>query len=130
MQHVLITGANGFIGAYLVNELLARNFIVIATGRGDSRLPFRSNKLVYESMDFTNEAEVTAVFEKYRPTIVIHSGAMSKPDECEINREAAFRTNVSGTVNLLSNARRIKSFFYFSFNRFCIQRFKRSIQGR
>ena len=113
MQHVLITGANGFVGAYLVTELLSRNFFVIATGKGESRLPVHSDNFKYASLDFTNDEEVTALFKKYKPSIVIHSGAMSKPDECELNREAAFRTNVSGTTNLLSKAETLKSFFIF-----------------
>ena len=38
---------------------------------------------------------------------------MSKPDECELNKEAAFLTNVTGTIHLLNNAGLLKSFFIF-----------------
>jgi dTDP-4-dehydrorhamnose reductase len=113
MQTVLVTGANGFVGAYLTQELLTKGFFVVATGKGPSRLPFQSDHLRYESLDFTNEEEVGILFNKYKPSVVMHSGAMSKPDECELNREAAFRTNVSGTIHLLSNAEKLKSFFVF-----------------
>jgi dTDP-4-dehydrorhamnose reductase len=64
-------------------------------------------------MDFTNLEEVENTLLEYRPEIVVHCGAMSKPDECELNKESAFRVNVTGTINLLNVASRLKSFFVF-----------------
>src|SRR5215212_5887188 len=113
MQNVLITGANGFVGAYLTEALIKKEYFVIATGKAESRLPFEADNFIYESLDFNNEEEVKGLFEKYNPDIVIHSGAMSKPDECELNREAAFRTNVTGTINLLKQASVCQSLFIF-----------------
>ena len=113
MQQILVTGANGFVGNYLVRELLLSNYYVIATGKGESRLDIESDHLIYQSLDFTNDEELKIFFEKYKPDVIIHSGAMSKPDECELNNEAAFRTNVTGTINLLSHSKMIKSFFVY-----------------
>jgi len=112
MQTILLTGVNGFIGQYL-SELLVEDYKVIATGRGSSRLSFSAPNLIYQSLDFTNEIEVTSLFEQYQPEIVIHSGAMSKPDDCETDRVAAYNTNVKGTQHLLKDAARFKSFFIF-----------------
>ena len=113
MQSVLITGANGFVGFYLSNQLLQKNYRVIATGKGACRLPFQQDNFIYQSMDFTNEAAVEETFRKFRPQIVVHCGAMSKPDECEMNRESAFLTNVTGTVHLIKAAATTDSFFIF-----------------
>jgi dTDP-4-dehydrorhamnose reductase len=113
MQTILITGANGFVGFYLSQLLLRKGYKVIATGKGLNRLPFHANNFVYETMDFTNEESVKGVFDKYKPDVVIHSGAMSKPDECELNKEAAFLTNVTGTLYLLHAATQLKSFFLY-----------------
>jgi dTDP-4-dehydrorhamnose reductase len=113
MQKILITGANGFVAYYLVKQLLESNHFIIATGKGNCRLPFASSHFIYETLDFTNDEEVSNIFEKHQPSIVVHCGAMSKPDECELNKEAAFRTNVSGTINLLNAAEKWKSFFIF-----------------
>jgi dTDP-4-dehydrorhamnose reductase len=113
-MRILLTGANGFIGYYLSKQLIERGYEVIATGRGDCRLPFAVNRyFIYESMDFTDPFSVHDVFDKYRPEIVVHAGAMSKPDECEQNQWQAYVTNVEGTVTMLLNAGEYKSFFVF-----------------
>ncbi len=113
MQTVLITGANGFIGSYLAQNLLGKNYKVVATGRGGNRLTLEHPHFLYEPLDFTNEESVKAVFKKHQPHIVVHSGALSKPDECELNKEAAFLTNVTGTLYLLQAAEKIKSYFLY-----------------
>lgn len=111
---ILITGANGFLGHYLVLQLLLKKYTVIATGKGDCRLPFKgSDNFSYQSIDFTDPFAVHDVFEKYQPAVVVHAGAMSKPDDCEKEQWQAYLTNVEGTVTLLTNAEEYRSFFVF-----------------
>jgi dTDP-4-dehydrorhamnose reductase len=111
---ILITGTNGFLGHYLVGQLLKKGHHVIATSKGECRLPFIGNKnFEYVTMDFTDPFVVHDVFEKYKPEAVIHSGAMSKPDECELQQWQAYVTNVEGTITMLLNAEEQKSFFLF-----------------
>ena len=109
----LITGANGFLGFYLVEEFLKRQFTVIATGKGECRLHFNDPNFIYEQMDFTDPFSIHDVFEKHQPEIVIHAGAMGKPDDCEMNQMPAYVTNVEGTVHMLSNAEEYQSYFLF-----------------
>lgn len=113
MENVLVTGANGFVGYYLIQQLLSRNFHVVATGKGANRLPFVSEFFCYEEMDITDESSVAAVFNKHKPDFVVHSAAISKPDECEQEQQKAYTINVKGTVNLLHAAEHYKSFFIF-----------------
>lgn len=111
---VLITGANGFLGYYLTEQLLEKSYDVIATGKGESRLPFYGDKhFKYVAMDFTDPFAVHDVFEKHKPGMVVHAGAMSKPDDCEQNQWQAYLTNVEGTITMLLNAGEQKSFFVF-----------------
>src|SRR6186997_3177914 len=111
-MQVLITGANGFLGYYLVEQLLQKGHSVLATGKGDCRLPFNEQvNFKYVPMDFTDPFAVHDVFEKYKPGYIIHAGAMSKPDECEKEQWQAYVTNVEATVTLLINAGEYKSFF-------------------
>jgi dTDP-4-dehydrorhamnose reductase len=113
MKTVIITGANGFVGYYLTEQLLNKGYKVIATGKGEKRLPFDHENFVYASMDFTNKQSVEKTFEEYQPHIVIHNGAMSKPDDCELNKDNAFLTNVTGTMYLLDEAAKYEAFFVF-----------------
>jgi dTDP-4-dehydrorhamnose reductase len=111
---ILITGANGFLGYYLSWQLLLKGHDVIATGRGNCRLPINSNKnFKYVSMDFTDPNAVHDVMNKHCPEALVHAGAMSKPDECEQNQRLAYAINVEGTMNLIMNATAMKCFFVF-----------------
>lgn len=110
---ILITGANGFLGHYLVKQLLHKNHTVIATGKGECRLPFKQASFQYETMDFTDPFMTHDVFEKHKPETVIHAGAMCKPDDCELQQWQAYVTNVEGTITVLLNAEEQKSFFVF-----------------
>jgi dTDP-4-dehydrorhamnose reductase len=64
-------------------------------------------------MDFTVPFSIHDVFENIKPDVVIHAGAMSKPDECETNQMLAYLVNVEGTVQLLINSADVKSFFIY-----------------
>ena len=111
---ILITGANGFIGYYLVEQLLAKKYSVIATGKGECRLPFTHDlNFQWLTMDFTDPFSIHDVFENIKPDVVVHAGAMSKPDECEMDQMKAYLVNVGGAVQLLINSEELKSFFIF-----------------
>ncbi len=110
---ILITGANGFVGYYLVQQLLQNGYRVIATGKGENRLPYTDGNFRYHSLDYTSKEAVAAVFSSAGPQVVVHCGAISKPDECEQNREAAFLSNVTGTMNLLEASAACRPHFVF-----------------
>ncbi|MFZ1530158.1 MAG: SDR family oxidoreductase [Ferruginibacter sp.] len=113
MTKILLTGSNGFVGRRLVGDLLQDNYIVIATARDNNARPFAGEKFSFFIMDFTNEQQVKDVFDQVNPSVVIHCGAMSKPDECELNKDAALRTNLYGTELLLKYAGAVKSHFIY-----------------
>ena len=45
---ILITGVNGFLGYYFIEKLIANGHYVIATGKGENKLPFNNPYFVYE----------------------------------------------------------------------------------
>lgn len=111
---VLVTGANGFLGYYLIERLLEKGIAVVATGKGECRLPFEEKRLfTYAPMDISDPFSVHDVFEKYQPSVVVHAAAVSKPDDCEKDQWQAYVVNVEGTVTTLLNAAEHKAFVVF-----------------
>lgn len=114
IMKVLITGANGFLGHYLTGQLLTKGIAVIATGKGECRLPYSDNRLFqYQSLDFTDPEAVQRIIGNSRPDVIVHSGALSKPDECEQHKDYADKVNIDGTRHLLEAAAAVQCFFIF-----------------
>jgi len=97
---ILITGANGFLGQHLSIHLAGKGFEVCAASRGACKIPLREN-IIYEEVELTNSAAVSRLLDYHKPQIVIHTAAMSKPDECNENKELCLTSNVQATKNLL-----------------------------
>ena len=113
-MRILITGANGFLGYYLVQLLLDNNETVIATGRGSCRLPFQHMPgFTWAEMDITDPFRIHDVFAEYRPEAVVHAAAWSKPDDCELHQWDAYIANVEGTLNVMLNAAEQGSHFIY-----------------
>lgn len=111
---ILVTGTNGFVGSYIVAQLLADGHEVFASSRTGDLSSFNTDKNYrFIQVDFTDPFALHDAFEFVQPDVVIHSGAMSRPDDCERRQSDAFDTNVFGTVQLLLNAEAYKSFFIF-----------------
>jgi dTDP-4-dehydrorhamnose reductase len=111
---ILVTGANGFLGQNLVRSLLNNSFEVIATGKGQSRdlipehLPFS-----YYSLDLQDGDGFEKLFSEVKPTVIIHAGAMTQVDQCELHREDCYQVNVVATSKILQLANRYQSFAVF-----------------
>ena len=81
---ILITGGKGMLGRTLQREL-AVNEIVVAD------LP---------EWDITDDVGLMTKMQAAAPDLVIHCAAMTKVDDCETNRELAFRLNEEGSRNV------------------------------
>lgn len=109
---VFITGSNGFVGSYIVKQILDEGFEVVASSRTPDLSNFQSCKnYKFLQLDITDPFAVHNAFELVKPDVVIHSAAMSKPDDCEVNQADAYAVNVEATVQLLLNAADYKSHF-------------------
>jgi dTDP-4-dehydrorhamnose reductase len=112
---VLVTGANGFTGQHLIKTLVAKGFEVVATSRNASRLPSYNN-LTYYNIELTDVRNVENLFDLTRPSAVIHTAAMSKPDECAANPSLCNANNIEATGHLLDAATKVgtQHFVYLS----------------
>ena len=104
-MRVLVTGANGFLGFYLCKRLLDNGHEVVATSRGNCRLPFNGIMgFSYLPLDLVSAEQSSNVVRQTSPDYIIHAAAMGKPDECEEKKELATQINTLGTFHLLQGA--------------------------
>ncbi len=113
---ILVTGANGLLGQYLVKLLLDKGYHVVATGRGENRHPVdNTESFVYYDMDILDEPRVHEVMTKEEPEVVVHAAAMTQVDDCEKDPERCESINVRGTAQVLVNAEMVaRQFIYIS----------------
>jgi len=69
---------------------------------------------VYESIDLTDRVAIESILLKHQPDVIIHNAAMSKPDECNNDKEACIQHNVKATEYLLQYCLPKSHFVYIS----------------
>jgi dTDP-glucose 4,6-dehydratase len=114
MKTVLITGANGFIGHYLVKEFLPNHRVICMVRPGThnmGRLQDVINHVEIVEHDIKNPCvDLPAV------DIILHAGANPSAADSLNNPTASVMDNVLGTLNLLEYARNtgVERFVYYS----------------
>jgi UDP-glucose 4-epimerase len=104
MQHVLVTGGAGYIGAHACKALAKAGFVPVtfdnlSTGWEDA---VRYGPLV--KGDLMNRADLDAAFARYRPVAVMHFAALSLVGESMANPGRYWRVNVGSALNLIEAA--------------------------
>ncbi|MCM5528452.1 SDR family oxidoreductase [Parasegetibacter sp. NRK P23] len=110
-RKVLITGANGLLGQYLLQQFSAEDFDVVATGKGAARM--RPASWTYVPLDITDAIAVTDLVLKERPDIIIHAAAITQVDQAEINPIECWNVNVTATRFLLDAAKAVNAYFLY-----------------
>ncbi|MDQ6813259.1 MAG: NAD-dependent epimerase/dehydratase family protein [Bacteroidota bacterium] len=103
MKKVLVTGASGFIGHYLVNELLKRDYKIIATASSAEKVRDKSwfndvNFIPFNFKDYSNEVNYYDLFDQ--PDLMIHLAWQGLPKYKSLFH---FETNLPLHYSLLKN---------------------------
>lgn len=110
-ETVLVTGAAGFIGRWVVKELLDRGYAVygidnLSNGSRRNIASFQDhNRFTFKMGDIRDSQTIREAFEVH-PEACIHLAASIDVQESLENPELHFETNVVGTYNVLEAARR------------------------
>jgi len=101
--NVLITGASGFIGSFLVEEGLKRDYPVYAGIRHtSSRAYLKDPRIHLLEMDFSSEEKIMTTLESCKNLgigfqYIIHSAGITKA----VKKEDYFRVNAQNTQNFI-----------------------------
>ena len=114
---VFITGGTGFLGSYIIKELVEKGYSVRAIRRSNSRVPFYISSHILDKVEWV-EGDVLDVvsLEEWMEgmDIVIHSAALVSFRKSE--RKEMYKVNVDGTANVVNAAleKNIKRFVHIS----------------
>lgn len=118
----LVTGGTGFIGTYVVRELLERGRRVVAfdtrepTPEGRFVLGELASRLTVETGSIDDWSRVLHVVADHRPVDVVHLATITHPVFLFTNPIPGVRVNLLGTIHVLEAARLydIRRIVYFS----------------
>jgi nucleoside-diphosphate-sugar epimerase len=115
MEKVLVTGASGFIGSFIVEEGLKQGFEVWAAVRGSSsRQYLQDERIRFIELDLSSQARLVEQLQGQSFDYVVHAAGVTK---CK-DKQDFFRVNTDGTRNLvgalLQLAMPVKRLIYLS----------------
>ena len=112
-RSVVVTGASGFLSAWILPKLIARGRKVVAIdiARDETRLRQATQGqpppgIVWETADLTADGIMSRIAEQYAADTILHLAALQIP-ACKANPIAGAKVNVVGHVGVLEAARRV-----------------------
>ncbi len=108
--NILVTGGAGFIGSAVIEKLqsLGHSIHVI------DNLSFGNRKFLtipdthFHNVDILDSVTIDSLIQAISPDWLIHLAAIHFIPYCNQNPAEASRTNIQGTINILSAARKLK----------------------
>lgn len=108
---VLVTGATGFLGSWILARLLGKGKAVVALDltpdphRLDNLLPEHERSAIrWMACDVTDGAQLLGIVGDVRPSAIIHLAALQIP-ACRENPALGAEVNIVGQINVLEAAR-------------------------
>ena len=124
MGRILLTGGSGFLGCYVLRQLIQRGDSVVSY---DVRPPSRElqwllgdalEKAHFEQGRIEDLSTLISVVKKYKIEKIVHAAAIVDPPLLLSQPTMAFKVNIGGTLNVLEAARlfQISKVVYISSN--------------
>lgn len=106
-RRALVTGASGFVGRWLLRELVGAGWEVVGAGL-DVRRPATDDMLaevVWQEADFRRTEDVRRTLDAARPDLVVHLAGIAYLPAAAADPGAAYEVNVAATGRLLGELR-------------------------
>jgi dTDP-4-dehydrorhamnose reductase len=97
-MRIFITGGSGLLGSKIAEIALEKGYNLY-TGYCHNKPEFGMPL----KFDLAKDTDLEVVY-KIKPEVIIHTAALTNVDECEANKELAYKINVEGTKRLLEIA--------------------------
>lgn len=104
MEHVLVTGGAGYIGAHACKALKAAGYVPVAFDNLSTGWAEAVKFGPHVQGDLLDRTSIDAAFAQYRPVAVMHFAALSLVGESMANPGKYWRENVAGAANLADAA--------------------------
>lgn len=99
-MRILVTGSNGLLGQKLTRLLQNdRDVYLIATARGKSAIKITRGE--YHPLDISDRDSVESLLRFTKPDVIINTAAMTQVDDCETQRDACWKANVTAVEHLV-----------------------------
>ena len=115
-RRTIVTGGAGFIGSNYLNYAVKKypkelfinvDSLTYAANLANIKVSEKKN-YAFEKADICDYALMSEIFDKYKPTHIVHFAAETHVDKSILNPNLCVKTNVLGTSNLLQLARDCK----------------------
>lgn len=129
-MRILVTGAFGNIGKYLINELLRRNHKVRCFVLPNEKNKKIAQKIKNVEIFYGDIRKINHIKKAVSGCNAIIHLAFTSPDLCQKKSRFSYKTNVVGTENLTKvineNAKEIRLVFASSISAYFYEKYKKS----
>lgn len=107
-MRIFITGGSGLLGSKIAEIALEKYENEVYAGYCHNKPEFGEPV----KFDLANDTDLEVVY-KIKPKVIIHTAALTNVDECEKNKELAYKINAEGTKRVAEIAKESGSFLIY-----------------